>query len=64
MPAAFGTLLILAGLLVIVFPRMLQWTIGGMLILVGAAVVATSLGMGSRVTYRRVDAAWHEQRGE
>lgn len=64
MPAAFGTLLILAGLLVIFFPRMLSYTIGSVLILAGAAVLVTSLGMGSRVTYRRVDAAWREDRGE
>lgn len=64
MPAAFGTLLILAGLLVIIFPRMLALTVGGVLILVGAAVVATWLGMGSRVTYRRVDAVWREHPGE
>lgn len=56
MPAVFGAILILLGVLIIAVPRLLGWLVGAALIVLGIVGVILGLRIRSAVTYRRIDA--------
>lgn len=55
--AFFGVLLIGFGVLVIIFPRLIGYIVGGVLIMVGMGVLGGAMNMRrmSTVSYRRLD---------
>lgn len=54
-PALAGVALILIGLLIIKYPVLLEYFVGGMFMLAGGALLSIALRMRRRVTYRRMD---------
>jgi uncharacterized membrane protein HdeD (DUF308 family) len=58
-PAVVGVLLMLAGLLIYVEPRLLAYFVAGVFVVAGAALVAIAWRMRGRVSYRRIDETPH-----
>ncbi len=54
-PAFFGALLVLLGVLILLFPRLLALIVAGALITIGASLLAIAWAMRGRVVYRRFD---------
>ncbi len=54
-PAFFGVALVLFGVLILLFPRLLALIVAGVLITAGASLLGIAWAMRGRVVYRRFD---------
>lgn len=54
-PAAAGGLLIVVGIMLFVFPRLLQYFVASVFVLAGVGLLGFAWRMRRQVTYRRID---------
>ncbi len=59
-PALGGLLLILAGVLIIIEPRLLAYVVGAAFVMAGLSLLTVAMSMRTRVTIHRIDP--HEER--
>lgn len=57
-PALLGVLLTALGVLLFVLPRLLEYFVAGVFILVGCGLVGSAWRMRRRVTYRPINREW------
>lgn len=57
-PAAFGVLLIVFGVLILVVEWLLQFIVAAVLVCAGCSLLGLAWHLRGRVTYRRIDPRW------